>query len=183
MKKNLWAVLAVLTFGICQAQQFELGKVSKEELMETAHPLEPEAAAAILFEHGKTYMDFSESQGFYLVTEVEIRIKIYKKEGYDWGNRAISYYIGDNPSEKVNISKAVTYNLVNGAIEKTKLKSEGEFDENTNKFWAKKKITMPNVKEGSVIEYRYVVNSPFLSNVPDWQFQSSIPVNHSKFET
>ncbi len=183
MKKNVWVILAMLTLGICRAQQFELGKVSKEELIEKQHPLEPDAAAAILFESGKTYMEFSESQGFMLTTEVDIRIKIYNKEGYEWGNRAISYYIGDNPGEKVNFSKAFTYNLVNGSIEKTKLKSEGEFDEKTNKYWARKKITMPNVKEGSVIEYRYVITSPFLSNVPEWQFQSGIPVNYSKYVT
>jgi len=183
MKKVIWAVMAVLTIGVCRAQQFELGKVSKEELMQKEHPLEPDAAAAILFESGKTYMDFSESKGFMLVTEVDIRIKIYKKEGYDWGNRAVKYYVGQNPTEEVNFSKAYTYNLVNGSIEKTKLKSEGEFDEKTNKFWSQRKITMPNVKEGSVIEYRYTLTSPYMSNIDAWQFQSSIPVNYCKYVT
>src|SRR5690606_26468950 len=133
----------------------------------TAHPLEPDAPAAILFESGKTYMEFSEQQGFMLITEVDIRIKIYKKDGYSWANRAIDYYIGQNPPEKINISKAFTYNLVNGSIEKTKLKSEGEFDEKPNKYTGVKKITMPNVKEGSVIEYRYQITSPYLSNIPE----------------
>jgi transglutaminase-like putative cysteine protease len=183
MRKTILSLLVLFYAGIAQAQQFELGKVTKEELEQKSHPLEPDAPAAILFESGTTYMDYSESKGFVLTTETDIRIKIYTKEGYDWANESVRYFIGNNPSETVSFSKAVTYNIVNGNIEKTKLKSEGEFDEKVNKFWALKKITMPNVKEGSVIEYRYVVTSPFMSNIPTWSFQNSIPVNHSKYVT
>lgn len=183
MKARIWTAVFLLMAGLGYGQEFELGKVTKAELAEAAHPLEPDAPAAVLFESGRTYMDYSDVQGFTLVTDVEIRIKIYKKEGYDWANKTVKYYIGQKPTEQINFSKAVTYNLVNGNIEKTKLKSEGEFDEKINKFWAAKKITMPNVKEGSVIEYRYTLYSPFLGNVSDWQFQSSIPVNHSKYVT
>lgn len=183
MKRILLTIIAIMAISYCHAQQFELGKVTKEELMQAAHPLEPDAAAAILFESGKTSLDYNEGEGFVLMTEVEVRIKIYKKDGYDWANKSVQYYIGQNPNEKVSFSKAVTYNLVNGAIEKTKLKSEGEFDEKVNKYWGVKKITLPNVKEGSVIEYRYVISSPYMSNVPTWTFQSSVPVNYSKFVT
>lgn len=30
---------------------------------------------------------------------------------------------------------------------------------------------MPNVKEGSIIEYAYTIKSPFISNFPEWSFQ------------
>lgn len=72
--------------------------------------------------------------------------------------------------------------MVNGKIEKTKLKAEGTFDEVLNKFRAQKKITMPNVKEGSVIEYHYTIKSPGRS-IREWNFQESIPVNYSEFAT
>ena len=42
---------------------------------------------------------------------------------------------------------------------------------------------MPNVKEGSVIEYKYTLTSPFKSNLPIWKFQTKIPVDYSEFET
>lgn len=183
MKKLFFLLVALMTNVWCHAQEFELGKVTKEELMQTAHPREPDAPAAVLYHVGQTRMDYSDSEGFVLVTEASIRIKIYKKEGYEWANKSVDYYVGQNPVEHVNFSKAVTYNLVNGSVEKTKLKSEGEFEERTNKYWARKKITMPNVKEGSVIEYRYEISSPYMTNVPVWQFQSGIPVNYSKFVT
>ena len=41
---------------------------------------------------------------------------------------------------------------------------------------------MPNVKEGSVIEYTYTVTSDFLFNLWDWEFQSSIPTVWSEYE-
>jgi hypothetical protein len=46
--------------------------------------------------------------------------------------------IGSN-LKKVFLFDAVTFNLIDGKIEKTKLKSEGEFDENINKYWGRKR--------------------------------------------
>jgi hypothetical protein len=48
--------------------------------------------------------------------------------------------------KKIYIRDAATYNLVEGKIQITKLKNDGEFDEEINKYWGRKKITMPNVK-------------------------------------
>ena len=42
---------------------------------------------------------------------------------------------------------------------------------------------MPNVKEGSVIEFRYIIRSPSDRMIREWDFQTSIPVNYSEFST
>ncbi len=165
------------------AQEFKLGKVSVAELEEKVHPKDSAATAAILYKKGKTSIQYDSNDGFVTTTEVETRIKIYKKEGYDWANHKVWYYKTSNLSENVSFSDAVTYNLVNGKIEKTKLKSEGVFDEMLNKFRGQKKITMPNVKEGSVIEFKYTVRSPSDRMIRKWDFQTSIPVNYSEFTT
>jgi len=175
-------VLFVAAAFSAEAQKYELGEVTKAELEEKNHPKDPSASAAILFSKGQTYMNFS-GGGFDLVTEVDVKIKIYNKEGYEWANKEVAYYSSETSKETVDISKAVTYNLIDGAIKKTKLKSEGEFDEKVNKFWKQKKIVMPDVKEGSIIEYRYTIRSPFIETFPDWQFQYGIPVNHSEYTT
>jgi hypothetical protein len=185
MKTNLLAYILFFTlfYSNTNAQEFKLGKVSIAELQEKEHPKDPSAVAAILFKKGEVKFEFSQSEGFQMFTEVETRIKIYKKEGYDWANQNIRYYLVGNFKELISVSDAVTYNLVNGKIEKTKLKSEGEFDENINKYWGQKKITMPNVKEGSVIEFHYTVKTNSIGSLREWAFQSSIPVNHSEFTT
>ena len=46
------------------AQNFKFGKVSKEELEEKQHPLEPEANAAVLYKSENISFVFSASEGF-----------------------------------------------------------------------------------------------------------------------
>lgn len=174
--------LFLLTISL-NAQKQELGKVTIEELKEVKHPKDSTAAAAFLFNKCKTYFEYSQSDGFMVKTDVFVKLKIYKKEGYEWANNQVKIYIGGTKKERVDFEKAVTYNLVNGAIEKTKLKGEGEFTEHINKYWDVKKITMPNVKEGSIIEYSYTISSPYISNLQAWDFQKSIPVNYSEYKT
>lgn len=182
---KLFSLITILFFfSKITAQEFKLGKVSIAELEQKVHPKDSSAAAAILYKKGKSKIEYNDNDGFVLTTEVETRIKIYKKDGYDWANQSIRYYSVKNDSkETVYISDAVTYNLVNGKIEKTKLKSDGEFDEQVNKYRSKKKITMPNVKEGSVLEYKYTIRTLNIGMMPDWKFQYSIPVNFSEYVT
>lgn len=164
------------------SQDFRLGKVSVAELEQKVRPKDTSAVAAVLYKKGTSRMEYDQNDGFFMMTEVETRMKIYKKEGYEWANQQVWYYNTTNLKERVFFSDAVTYNLVNGKIEKTKLKSDGSFDEVLSKYRGQKKITMPNVKEGSVIEFRYTIRCPNEGIVRDWDFQTSIPVNHSEFK-
>lgn len=181
---KLFGLTAILLIGSkAMSQEFKLGKVSIAELEQKAHPKDSEAAAAILYKKGTARIEYDPNDGFVTLTDVETRIKIYKKEGYDWANQAVWYYNTTNLKEKVFFDDAVTYNLVNGKIEKTKLKSDGIFDEVLSKYRGQKKMTMPNVKEGSVIEFRYTIKCPSDRMIREWAFQSSIPVNYSEFST
>jgi hypothetical protein len=182
MKKITLLLLLLMSFS-AMSQKYELGKVTIAELEEKTHPLEPSAGAAILYSKGVSKMTYSDNAGFTLVTEVQMKIKIYNKEGYDWANKVITFYSTDSDREIVDIDNAATYNLVGGSIKKTKLKSEGEFTEKVNKLWKQKKIMMPDVKEGSIVEYEYTIRSPFATVLPEWRFQESIPVNHSEYTT
>lgn len=183
MKKQILLILVMLTSvytGFSQ-KKLELGKVTIEELKEKTHPIDTSAVAAVLFKKGQVRFEYSQDKGFNMVTEVNYRIKIYKKEGYDWANKKVNYFLGSGNKENVSFSDAVTYNLVAGKIEKTKLKKDGEFDEKINKFWGQKKISMPNIKEGSVIEFQYTLRSPTIGSIDEWQFQTSIPVDYSEY--
>ncbi|GGF18711.1 DUF3857 domain-containing protein [Flavobacterium limi] len=177
-------LLVLFILNQTTAQEFKLGKVSVAELEQKKHPKDSSAAAAILYKKGSATIDYNQQEGFVLITHVEARIKVYKKEGYDWANQSVTYYNGSNDSrEKVDFSDVCTFNLVNGKIEKTKLKSDGIFNEEVNKYRARKKITMPNVKEGSVLEYSYTIRTSNITMMRDWAFQTSIPVNYSEYVT
>jgi hypothetical protein len=181
MKKVVFIMLFIpfITFS----QKYELGKVTKEELAETKHQKDTSASAAVLFHKGKSHFDFIEGSKFILRTDVTLKLKIYAKDGLSLANREIQYYIGNNSKESVRLDKCYTYNLVDGKIEKTKLTKEGIFEEKINDNWETVKITMPNVKVGSIIEIEYTLESPFFENLYDWRFQSVIPVNYSEYTT
>jgi len=165
------------------AQNFELGKVSKSELEEKTYANDTSAPAAILFNKAKTSFKYYHDKGFVSVTEFEIRIKIYKKEGLRWANFDVPYYVGWEKigPDNVEFSKGVTYNLVNGQIEKTKLDNQGTFKENINKYWKQKSIVLPNVKVGSILEFRYIKKSENIVRLPDFKFQYEIPVRYSEY--
>lgn len=176
--KLIYCIFILAGFTV-HAQDFRLGKVSKKELEERSHPSDTSAAAAILFKRGKTY--FTVGQTWSMVTEVECRIKIYKKEGYGHATQELTYYTGGK-SIGVTFSDARTYNLVNGEIEITKLKSDGEFKEEVTEEYTRRKITLPNVREGSIIEFSYKVSTPYLTTIRDWYFEYDIPANHIEYE-
>ncbi|MBG6112097.1 hypothetical protein IWX84_002993 [Flavobacterium sp. CG_9.10] len=185
MKCNQVTIILFFTlfFFKANAQEFKLGKVSIEELQQKVYSKDTAAVAAILFKKGETSCEYSNGIGFTVVTKVAVRIKIYKKEGYNWANQQVNFVKVNSIKETVDFTDAVTYNLVEGKIEKTKLKGEGEFAENNDKSVSTKKITMPNVKVGSVIEFQYIIKSPNVGSLKDFYFQSNIPVNYVEYTT
>lgn len=173
--KKLTYLLVVLAINWTSAQDYRFGKVSLEELKETAYPQDAEANAAILYLNQKTYYDFVQKEGFVQVTEVFKRIKIYNKDGFDWATEEIE--LRDNGSKRETVSnlKAVTYTLENGKIESTRLKKDGMFDERSNKYWKTSKFTMPNIKDGCIVEFEYKIISPYIA-IDDINLQFGIPI-------
>jgi hypothetical protein len=112
--KLLSSTLFLLLAAFVNAQEFKLGKVSIAELEQKVHPKDSAATAAILYKKGSSKIEYNETDGFVLVTDVETRIKIYKKDGYEYANQQVVYYLDGNTREIVSYSDAYTYNLLNG---------------------------------------------------------------------
>jgi len=185
MQKATIVILIFLVGFSIRAQKFTLDKVTKEELAEKNHPKDTSAVAAILFKKTKTYFDYSGQNGFTSFTDVELKIKIYKPEGYNWADVTIPYYVGyENIIEDdVKIVSAFTYNLVGKSIERTKVTKEAKFSNQINDFWSKKVVSFPNVKSGSIIEIKYTLETENLDILPEFQFQHEIPVDYAELVT
>ena len=193
--KNLFFILTlVFGFNLIEAQNYDFGKVSVDELQENVHPQDSSVHAAILYRkeevrfiYEKKYRASQETQeekranynkndGFIQEREVHVRIKIYDKEGFDWATKKVFLYKGGNGNDDhIRGLKGYTFNLKNEKINKDKLKSGGIFDEKISEFYTANTFTLPNVKAGSVIEYHYVV-STHLPIINDVNLQFSIPV-------
>jgi len=177
MKQFYFFIISLFSVCLLQAQDYKFGKVSEEEVQQTEHPEYKEANAAILFREHKVYYNIQKNSGLNLITEVRERIKIYNKEGLDWANKTINLYQNGTDREEVGNIKAYTYNMVDGKLVDEKLRNNGIFHEETNKYSLKTKFTMPAVTEGSVIEYKYTIYSPFSTIIDDVPLQFEIPVN------
>jgi hypothetical protein len=83
MKKKYSILILIVLFSFVKtnAQNYELGKVSVEQLKETANPNDTTAAAAFLFKKGRTFFSYDRVNGFSANHVYEFKIKIYKKEG------------------------------------------------------------------------------------------------------
>ncbi|WP_282069056.1 DUF3857 domain-containing protein [Olleya namhaensis] len=171
-------ILAFMFMSVVgQSQNFKFGKISKEELKETSHPNHPEANAVVLFKKQYTSFPFNNEDGFTQETRYHERIKIYNKEGYDWAIKKISLYDVSNTSQqKIEGLKGYTYTLVDGEIQKDKLRNENIFEKRTSKYYTSCTFTMPGLSEGCVIEFEYSIKSPFLS-IEDVVLQYQIPIN------
>lgn len=176
--KFLFTITCFVFLGLSvHAQNYKFGKVSKEELAETTHKTDAEAGAAVLYRKTNTKFDYSEDDGFVVVTEHQERIKIYNKEGYDYATQQIGMYQGSSAKESVTSLKAVTYNLEGGKIKESKLQGKGIFDEERSRTLKVKKFTMPDIQDGCIIEFKYTFTSPFFSNIDEFRFQEDIPVD------
>ena len=114
------SLLLISLFSI--AQKNELGKVTIEELSQKNHPTETSAEAAILYSKGETHFEYSQNDGFFIITDVETKIKIYNKDGYNWANFSVELYNSSDGQEFVNFTKAVLIIWLTESSKKQNLK-------------------------------------------------------------
>lgn len=165
-------VVCFYSFG----QDYKYGKVSKAELEENYYPSDSTASAAYLYKKRLTYFNFNTNEGFQVITEIQQRIKIYDKDGLREGDILIPFYKPDSgEKESVTSIKGYTFNLEDGKVVKEKLSRKAIFQEQRSKTTSVKKIAMPSLKVGSVIEISYKRVYPFWSIRP-LVFQHNIPV-------
>mgnify|MGYP003631210117 CR=1 FL=1 len=183
--KRFLLFLLLLPLSSLHAQNYAFGKISEPELNERFNPKDSSAVATYLYKERKTYYRYDQTQGFEMFTDVHERIKIYDKSGFEYATKKIQLYKNGNEKESVSGLKAMTYNMVNDKIEEEKLKNDAVFDVELSRYMNQTSFTMPNVREGSIIEYRYTLQSPFISSVDEFELQHDVPIKklYAKFES
>ncbi len=167
--------------AFCQKYSTRFMVVGKSEFDLKEVDNDPEAEAVILFDKGESYFA-NDDNGFIIRFTRSKRIKILDKEGIDYAEISIPFYVdGFGRTEVIREIEAFTYNYENGQIIKKALDKKSVYEEKINKRWMSKKFVFPDVKEGSIIEYKYVLESPFHFNLPDWKFQDRIPTFYSEY--
>jgi hypothetical protein len=163
-KKYYLVILLIIScyFGIAQKETIKFGKVDISDLEMKVYEYDTSAPAVILCDYG-CFDPYKHN-----FTRI-LRIKILKKEGYNWANR------GFPTSSKTDI-KGKTYNLENGKIIIDELNPEFIYEEEVTEYYTVMRVAMPNVKVGSIIDIEFTKQG-----IPwKWHFQQEIPVKWSE---
>lgn len=189
MKRSFLLLLALLAMATALRAQTALadytgpttqpfGKVDMADLNMAACDFEKDANAEILFDKGNVYY----TPDYSMVFEHHVRIKIFNDKAFDWANVKIRYMGGDK-SEFLSGLQAETINVSNGAVEITKVDKKQIFSKAIDKIQTEISFAFPNVKPGSIIEYKYAVSSDYVDLFPDWYFQDEIPTRYSELSS
>ena len=158
-------------------------KPSKEELALTTYTPDTTAAAIMLYHKGKSEFSYRQNQ-FNLSTEHSVRIKILKQQGIEKANIIVPYYAPAGRAEDkdgVWSIEACALNMEDGKLVKTDMKQEFITRERVNENTMLLKFTIPAVKVGTIIEYKYACVTDFIADIPNWEMQEDIPVIYNEY--
>lgn len=178
--KRVFNYLVVVLFPLVARSQeilkVQFGDVTKQELTKTHYEIDPDAGAVVLFDKGQ--LDFvADNKGWFDVRlRRHCRIHILKNSGFDAATVEVPLYHRGRYEERISQIEAVTYHLENGKIQKTEMDKKAIFEIKHDKHFNLTKFTLPNVKEGVIIEFKYQVKSDFIKIIDPWYFQGSFPV-------
>ena len=181
MTKAINFLLCFFVFQFNFSQEIQFGKISKEELLENSYSKDSSANAAVLYKYQNTYFSSSTSS-VSLITEIHERIKIYNNEGFDNATITVNLFNGRSDEERIAKIKAYTYNIEGNKIVKTELDKDQIFKTEYSYNYNQVKFTMPNIKEGSVLEFKYEIRSPYFWNIDEFRFQYDIPIKKIQAE-
>ncbi|HEY0740900.1 MAG TPA: DUF3857 domain-containing protein, partial [Chryseosolibacter sp.] len=180
MRYFLGLLLSLFTVQlVAQEGDFPFGKTTYRELEMKVYEKDSSASAVVLNEFGQAYFDSGNDHN--LLFNYHVKIKILKKEALDYANLEIALSKSGMYFEKLKSIEASSFTLDNGSIRESKVEARNIFAEEVNKYLDIKKVAIPNVREGSVIEFKYTIESPFSYNFRSWEFQSEIPKVRSEY--
>ena len=175
------ALTLLLSFSVIftLAQDFQYGSIPLNDLRMTVYPADTSAGAVVLQEFGQA--SISDGADYNLIFRYHGRIKILNKNGLSHADVGIGLRKQGNSTEQISDIRASSFNLEEGRIQETQLDVKNVYKEDVNKYYEMRKFAIPNVREGSIIEFSYTVQSPFIFNFRTWEFQSDIPKRHSEY--
>ena len=178
MNKHLLFTLIICLFFVHQkhAQSVKFGKVEKVDFADSYYEKDSSANAVVIYKKRDTHFQYDDMTGWKLVTEIHERIRFYNADGFKHATKKVRFYNGGE-NESVNI-KGYTYNIENENIVKTKLDKKEIFLEKASENWTIKSFTMPNIKDGSIVEWRISISSPYTTYIDDVICQYDIPIKY-----
>ena len=180
VKKLLFISLIVSSALLSKAQDFPFGEIDRTAITMTSYDKDTSAAAVVVREFGTTSFLHD---GNKIRHRYHVRIKVFNSARFTRGDVVIPLYQGSSTRyESVDkIRGIVYYPGPDGGIQKTELNKKSIIREKSSEHLELVKFAMPNIVDGSVIEYKYEIESPYIFNYHPWQFQWDIPKVYSEY--
>lgn len=175
------SILLTSREGYAQKLNPEFGLVTPQDMATPPPADESDSEAMVLHDIGKSRFEIDNSGNFIIVFQRTKRVKVFSRSGTRHAEVSIPYYVENDQAEKVIGIQAISHNEEGVHIIMRRLDPKTVYDEQISERWHVKKFVVPAVKENTIIEYRYTVESPFFFNLPDWQFQDDIPTQYSEY--
>lgn len=176
----LTLLLCVFTLSNAQFSEPKFGIIEESDLSMTKYDKDTTAGALMLFNSGTSEFILNNEQKFKFVFNRHCQIKIFKKSEFPLGDVSIRLYKSGRSTEDLKNLKAVTYNLIDGKVVKSKLDNDNVFKAE-GKTYTDFKFAFPEIKEGSILELSYSIVSDFVYNLRGWNFQYSFPARWSQY--
>lgn len=160
-----------------QEPPMKWGKVSREDLEMKSLPEDSSASAVVLCDYGKAWF----TGDLDLIFEHHMRIKILSESGVDLGRVVIPYHSKKKIQDVKDIQGQTFYLSEEGKEKKRTLRKKSIHNKNIDEEHAVVGFTLPELRPGCVIEYRYKIISKHPKYLPDWYFQSSDPIRWSEY--
>ena len=162
--------------------KYKFGNITIEDFAPKIYSIDSNAQAVVLFDKGVATYESNNADWFNVVYVYHKKIRILHKNQFDLATIEVPLYKGNNMDDKIDRIEATTYNLENNVVVSTKMDKESVFNDKASKDYSIKKFTLPNLKEGCIIEYTYSIISKNAYNLRNWLFQDKIPVLQSEYD-
>jgi hypothetical protein len=162
-------------------EPYEIQKVTEADFSVPDSLYEEEDGAIYLYRLGQAKLEYG-VRNVSCVYTVRERLLILNNTGQELADKKIWLVVGDKDAQTLSQVKGTVYNLVDGNIEKEKLKNSDWQIEKYNDFRNVAQLTFKNVKVGSIVELEYNFHDPFWFKMDDWNLQCDYPVIYSEFQ-
>ena len=193
----LLLVFVAITFVTSAQESFKFGKITKADLLKTDYPIAAEADAVVLDElqqtifyrtsHDRNWLFKEDGHMSVSYTTISRKLKILHPEGSRHAKVYVDCYYSDkeyyptHTVESISAIEAYSYTLRNGKVVKSKLNDKDVKTTILNDTTARVEFTIPNVCNGSIIEYEYsLLKQSVRTYCIDFPMQHDIPVLSSR---
>ena len=178
LRLNFLFILFCFQINAQTPYESEFGKPTEEEFAMTRYEKDTLAPVVILHEQG-VYDYKTGDRGLVLVKTVYKKIKVFDASNFDRLVETVPLLTNSTSGESLKDFRGWVHN---GHL-KELIKDENLLPAQVEGIGTVVNILVSNVKDGSIIEYAYRIESPFLFNLRSWSFQNEIPTLYSELIT